>query len=211
MGAVCFLSISVVTNNRATAPVRDRTTKRRDRHTARLADPLHGMTRHMPIPKELQIMHYRTFTAALIAGLGLAMSGIASAQSTTPPTDTWRMPYQSGFWGHAGASVGQSKLELGCPAGGSCDDKDTSFRVYAGGKFNNALGLELGLVDYGPFAPAGGETEGRGLHIPLIFGFPPGTNSSVFAKAGVNYSQMEVTDKSLGVATGKESGGGPRY
>jgi len=169
------------------------------------------MTRHMPIPKELQIMHYRTFTAAVIAGLGLATSGIASAQSTTPTTDTWRMPYQSGFWGHAGASVGQSKLELGCPAGGSCDDKDTSFRIYAGGKFNNAFGLELGLVDYGTFDRAGGETKGRGLDIPLIFGFPLGTNSSVFAKAGVNYSQMEVSDNSLGVATGKESGWGPRY
>ncbi|MFL6563931.1 MAG: porin family protein [Burkholderiales bacterium] len=161
-------------------------------------------------------MHYRNLTAAVIAGLGLATSGIASAQSTTSPStsttaDTWRMPYQSGFWGHAGASVGQSKLELGCPAGGSCDDKDTSFRIYAGGKFNNAFGLELGLVDYGTFDRAGGETKGRGLDIPLIFGFPLGTNSSVFAKAGVNYSQMEVSDNSVGVTTGKESGWGPRY
>src|SRR3954453_7981743 len=191
MGAVCFSSLSVVRINDETVPVCDRTTKRRDRHTGRLADPLHGMTRHMPNPNELQIMHYRNLTAAVIAGLGLVTSGIASAQSTTSTsttttTDTWRMPYQSGFWGHAGASVGQSKLELGCPAGGSCDNKDTSFRVYAGGKFNNAFGLELGLVDYGTFDRAGGETKGRGLYIPLIFGYPLGTISSVFAKAGVN-------------------------
>jgi OOP family OmpA-OmpF porin len=157
-------------------------------------------------------MHNRTFTATAVAALGLATSGIASAQSTTSTTaDTWRMPYQSGFWGHAGASVGQSKLQLGCPPGGSCDDKDTSFRIFAGGKFNNAFGLELGLVDYGTFDRGGGETKGRGLDIPLIFGFPIGTNSSVFAKAGVNYSRMEVSDNSAGVSTGKESGWGPRY
>src|SRR5512138_2731421 len=130
-------------------------------------------------------MHYRTLTAAALAGLGLATSGIAWAQSATSTTaDTWRMPYQSGFWGHAGASVGQSKLQLACPAGGSCDDKDTSFRIFAGGKFNNAFGLELGLVDYGKFDRAGGETKGWGLDIPLILGFPIGSNSSVFAKAG---------------------------
>jgi OmpA-OmpF porin, OOP family len=157
-------------------------------------------------------MHYRTLTAAVIAGLGLATSGIVSAQSpTSTTTDTWRMPYQGGFWGHAGASVGQSKLQLGCPPAGSCDDKDTAFRIFAGGKFNNAFGLELGLLDYGTFDRGGGETKGRGLDIPLIFGFPIGTNSSVFAKAGVNYSRMEVSDNSAGVSTGKESGWGPRY
>jgi OOP family OmpA-OmpF porin len=158
-------------------------------------------------------MHYRTFTATAVAALGLATAGIASAQSTTASStaDTWRMPYQSGFWGHAGASVGQSKLQLGCPPAGSCDDKDTSYRIFAGGKFNNAFGLELGLVDYGTFDRGGGETKGRGLDIPLIFGFPIGANSSVFAKAGVNYSRMEVSDNSAGVSTGKESGWGPRY
>jgi len=159
-------------------------------------------------------MHYRTFTAAAAAALGLATSGIVSAQSTTSPTttDTWRMPYQSGFWGHAGASVGQSKLQLSCPPGGSCDDKDTSFRIFAGGRFNNAFGLEIGLLDYGTFDRGGGETKGRGLDIPLMLGFPIGRNSSVFAKAGVNYSQMEVTAGSPAlVQTGKESGWGPRY
>lgn len=159
-------------------------------------------------------MHYRNLAAAVIAGLGLATSGIASAQSTTSTsttttTDTWRMPYQSNFWGHAGASVGQSKLQLGCPPSGSCDDKDTSFRAFAGGRFNNAFGLELGLVSFGSFDRAGGETKGYGLDIPLLLGFPIGANSSVFLKAGAHYSKMEVGGNAL-VQTGKESGWGPR-
>jgi len=159
-------------------------------------------------------MHYRT--AFLFAALGLA-AGIASAQSTSSttasptPDDSWRMPYQSGFWGHAGASVGQSKLQLNCPPAGSCDDKDTSFRIYAGGRFNRIFGMELGLLSYGTFDRGGGETDGYGLDIPLLLGFPIGQNSSVFAKAGAHYSSMDVGGNPAFVQTGKESGWGPRY
>lgn len=158
-------------------------------------------------------MHYRTLTAVAIAALGLAASGAASAQTarSSTTTDTWRLPYQSGFWGHAGASIGQSKLRLDCPAGASCDSNDTSFRIYAGGKFNNAFGLELGLLNYGKFGRGGGDTKGVGLDIPVLLGFPIGANSSVFAKAGVHYSRMEVTGNPALVQTGKESGWGPRF
>jgi len=151
-------------------------------------------------------MHYRSITTAVLAALGIAAAGAASAQ-----TDQWRLPYQSGFWGHAGASFGRSELKLGCPAGTSCDDKDAAFRVFAGGKFNNTFGLELGLMNFGKFSRGGGDTKGWGLDIPLLLGFPIGTNSSVFAKAGINYSRMEVGGNSAVVNTGKESGWGPRF
>jgi hypothetical protein len=158
-------------------------------------------------------MHYRTISAVAIAALGFAASGIATAQTATSSTttDSWRLPYQSGFWGHAGASIGRSELKLNCPAGASCDTKDTAFRVYAGGKFNNAFGLELGVVNYGKFARGGGDTEGWGLDIPVLLGFPIGANSSVFAKAGINFSRMEVGGNPALVRTGKESGWGPRF
>jgi OmpA-OmpF porin, OOP family len=161
-------------------------------------------------------MHYRIIRTAVLTALGIAAAGAASAPTTTSSSsgatsDQWRMPYQSGFWGHAGASVGQSKLKLNCPPAGSCDDKDTSFRVFAGGRFNNAFGLELGLVSFGTFDRGGGETDGWGLDIPLLLGFPIGANSSVFAKAGVHYSSMDVGGNPALVRTGKESGFGPRY
>jgi OOP family OmpA-OmpF porin len=161
-------------------------------------------------------MHYRIIRTAVLAALGIAAAGAASAQTNTSSssgatTDPLRMPYQSGFWGHAGASVGQSKLQLGCPPAGSCDSKDTAFRVFAGGRFNNAFGLELGLMSFGTFDRGGGETDGWGLDIPLLLGFPIGPNSSVFAKAGVHYSSMDVGGNPALVRTGKESGFGPRY
>jgi hypothetical protein len=144
---------------------------------------------------------------------GLALAAPALAQTTdTQRTDTWRMPYEGGFWGHAGISFGQSKLDAGCPAGFSCDDKDQTFRLYAGGRFNNAIGLELGVLNPGRFRRGGGETDGWGADAALVAGIPIGANSSIFGKLGVIYSRMEVTASPLsGVRTGKERGFGGRW
>jgi opacity protein-like surface antigen len=165
-------------------------------------------------------MHSRTITAVALAALGIAASGVTSAQTAADSrtaaadsrnaADGWRLPYQSGFWGHAGASLGRSKLDLPCPAGAACDNTDTGFRAFVGGRFNNTFGLELGVVNFGKFERGGGDTKGWGLDIPLMLGFPIGANSSVFAKAGIVYSRMDVAGNSALVATGKESGWGPR-
>jgi OOP family OmpA-OmpF porin len=142
---------------------------------------------------------------------GLALAAPALAQPTdTQRTDTWRMPYERGFWGHAGISFGQSKLDASCPAPFPCDDKDQTFRLYAGGRFNNAIGLELGVLNPGRFRRGNGETDGWGADAALIAGIPIGANSSIFGKLGVVYSRMEVT----GIASlppGKESGFGGRW
>jgi OmpA-OmpF porin, OOP family len=158
-------------------------------------------------------MLYRTITAVAIAALGLAASGIASAQTATSSTttDTWRMPYQSGFWGHAGASFGQSKFKDGCIAGFACDDKDQAFRLYAGGRFNNAVGLEAGLLNMGKFQRGGGETDGWGLDLALIAGVPIGANSAIFGKLGAIYGRTEVEGTAASLNRGKERGFGPRY
>jgi OOP family OmpA-OmpF porin len=167
-------------------------------------------------------MHFRPLTAVSIAALGLAVSGFASAQTTTSPstttststTDTWRMPYQRGFWGHAGASIGQSKMDDACagfPGTFACDDKDQAFRVYAGGRFNNAVGLEVGVMNPGQFDRGGGETDGWGADLALVAGVPIGANSAIFGKAGFLYSRMEVTGTAPGLRTGKERGFGPRF
>ena len=162
-------------------------------------------------------MHHRTFTAVAIAAFGFAASGTASAQTTTSPTtsDTWRMPYQSGFWGNAGLSFGQSKFKDGCAPGFACDDKDQAFRLYAGGRFNNAVGLEAGVFNLGKFQLGGGgaDTKNWGVDLALVAGIPIGANSAIFGKLGLLYGRTKVegSPAAPGLATGKESGFGPRF
>ena len=161
-------------------------------------------------------MHFRTANAVAVAVLGLALSGMASAQSrsptapTGPASDGWRMPYQSGFWGHAGLSLGQSKLDDACVAGFDCDDTDQAARLYFGGRFNNALGLEIGLLHIGRFQRGGGETDGYGIDAAFVAGFPIGANSAIFGKLGAIYARTD-TDGPGFVETGSERDWGVRY
>ena len=158
-------------------------------------------------------MYHRTLAVICLTTLGIAAPGVARAQQmSTPatPPDSWRMPYERGFWGHAGISFGQSKLSDSCIGGFACDDKDQTFRLYAGGRFNNAVGLEAGLMNMGRFQRGGGQTDGYGLDFALIAGVPIGTNSAVFGKLGAIYSHTEVGGTAPGLATGTERGWGPR-
>jgi OOP family OmpA-OmpF porin len=161
-------------------------------------------------------MHFRNIAALSLATLGIAAPALALAQQTSAPPrapDSWRMPYERGFWGHAGVNFGQSKLKAGdsCISGFRCDEKDQTFRLYAGGRMNNAVGLEAGLFNIGTFTRGGGETDGYGVDLTLIAGVPIGANSAVFGKLGAAYARTEVEGSAPGLDTGTERGWGPRY
>jgi OmpA-OmpF porin, OOP family len=155
------------------------------------------------------IMKSLSLSTGAILALGIGLAAPAFAQSQ-PPTETWRMPYERGFWGHAGISFGQSKLDdLDCTSG-ACDDKDQAFKLYAGGRFSNIFGLEVGLLNIGKFAANGGEADGWGADAALIAGFPIGANSSIFGKLGVIYARTELSN-TTGIDAGKERGFGGRW
>jgi OOP family OmpA-OmpF porin len=146
----------------------------------------------------------------LIAGLALAAPALA--QPTDTRTDTFRMPYERGFWGHAGISAGRGKLDASCPAGFECDLKDNRvFRAYAGGRFNNAIGLELGAINIGDYSRGGGTTDGWGVDAALVAGLPIGANSAIFGKLGVIYARTEVAGIAPTLNRGKERGFGGRW
>jgi OmpA-OmpF porin, OOP family len=148
--------------------------------------------------------------AMLLLGLGLAAPSFA--QTTTTTTDTWRMPYERGFWGHAGISFGQSKLDdVTCTPGLRCDDKDQAFKLYAGGRFSNIFGLEVGVLNIGKFYANGGEADGWGADAALIAGIPIGSNSAIFGKLGVIYARTEISTTVPVITNGKERGFGGRW
>lgn len=150
--------------------------------------------------------------AAVFASSSLLAVPVVQAQTTSSGSGiTW--PHQRGFWGYAGASIGRSELDASCPAGFGCDDEDTSFRAFAGGRFNNILGAEIGWAHLGEWTRGGGDTDSQALDLALTAGIPFGQNNrhSVFLKAGVNYARSEVKGSAAGLQTGKEDGWGPRF
>ena len=146
--------------------------------------------------------------AALLVGLGIAAPSFAQQTQT----DTFRLPYERGFWGHAGISFGQSKLDdVTCSPGFGCDDKDQAFKLYAGGRFNNTFGLEVGALNIGKFSANGGEADGWGADVAILAGIPIGANSAIFGKLGVIYARTELSASVPGIDTGKERGFGGRW
>lgn len=171
----------------------------------------------------------KAIPAAMLTALCTALPGMALGQTTTTTpvygssaTDAsagqttsssgsgWTMPYQRGFWGHAGLSVGRSELNADCTPGFACDDSDVAWRAFAGGRFNNAIGAEVAYLNLGKFRRGGGETESHGLDFALVAGVPFGTNNnwSVFGKLGTYYGWNDVSG--IGVASGDDEGFSPR-
>jgi OOP family OmpA-OmpF porin len=126
-------------------------------------------------------------TLTLVAALALAGAVPAFAQSD------YRAPWRGDFWGYIGASGGESKFEANCRNTNvfQCDQRDTAFRVYAGGQMNRVLGLEVGYTDFGRIRASGGETNAWAVPIVLTAGFHA-DRWSVFGKAGGLYSRTDV-------------------
>jgi OOP family OmpA-OmpF porin len=142
-----------------------------------------------------------------LAGLALAASGNVLAQSTE-----WRNPMGRDFWGYLGASAGESKFRTECSSLFDCDRKDTGFKIYGGGKFNDIVGLELGYTDFGKIRASGGETDAWAGSIALTAGVPIGDRFSVFAKGGGVYGRTDVkASASTLLDTGHKNGWGTTW
>jgi len=146
-------------------------------------------------------------TVSLFIGMPAAL-----AQQSGGMMSGLKMPYERDFWGYIGASIGRSEINIDCPAGGGCDFTDQTFRVFGGGRFNDAVGAEVGYIKFGDFSRPGGEIDSKALDFTLIAGIPFATNWSVFGKVGAVYARTSVTGTpQANVQTGKESGWGPRF
>lgn len=128
--------------------------------------------------------------ATTLATLGVIASGTALAQQPNA------VPWRGDFWGYMGASAGESKYRSECNRTVTlfqCDTKDTGFKVYAGGKINPVLGLEIGYTDFGRIRVLGGETEAWAVPITLTAGIPLGQRFNIFGKVGGLYARTDVS------------------
>jgi OOP family OmpA-OmpF porin len=151
---------------------------------------------------------------ALAIALGvasLAAASLAHAQSTAGARTGMAMPYERGFWNHVGLSYGSSQLDASCLGGFSCDDRDKALRIFAGGRFNNTIGAEIGWINMGEWTRGGGDTDAQALDLVLTAGIPFGTNNrhSVFGKLGTAYTRTDVSGPA--VTNGNEDKWDVRY
>jgi OmpA-OmpF porin, OOP family len=172
----------------------------------------------------------RAAKAAAVLAVGAMVPMAASAQTTfgQPATGQtvadpaaagqtragtgMQMPWQGQFWGHFGASVGAGEIGLDAPPGVDRDRRDTVWRVFGGGRFNNAIGGEIGWVDLGTydFTP-GGDASVEGLDLALVAGVPFATNWNIFGKVGGAYLRSSVAPGIPGIEDGTLRRWGARF
>jgi opacity protein-like surface antigen len=149
------------------------------------------------------------------AAPALCFSMSAQAQSA-PPSGT--SASASGGWfspgrGYLGLSLGQSRYGAAC--GGTafvCDDTDQAWRVTAGSMGGNYWGVELGYLDLGTMARAGGKTKAQGLNLSLVGKAPVWQSFSIFGKVGATYGRTETSSAAgSAITAGTERGLGLSY
>ncbi len=155
----------------------------------------------------------RTVVCVVLAAAP-AFWGVAAAQTSSGSSSS----ATGGDWfgkprGYLGLSLGRSRYSVDC--GGVafvCDKSDQSVKVTAGAMSGNFWGVELGYLDLGRIARAGGTTKAQGLNLSLVGKAPVGWQFSVFGKVGATYGRTETSALAgSGIAAGTERGMGLSY
>ena len=111
---------------------------------------------------------------------------------------------------YIGGGIGQSKAKDGCSGvsgpGVSCDDKDTSFRLFGGYQFTPNISAELGYADHGKAKLSGpggtDELAATAWDLSGIFQWPfSNTGFSVFGRLGLYVGKVELSGPDHGDKT----------
>lgn len=156
------------------------------------------------------------------ARIGLAVVGLASAITFVGPA----FAQDTGLY--IGGALGQATVDVDCTGATSCDDKDTSWRIFGGYQFNRNFAIEAGYIDLGEASAAGptppfGTTsviqEATAFDVVAVGMLPIMDRFSVFGKLGFYRADTDVsvTNTVLGSFSESDSntdltfGAGVRY
>jgi OOP family OmpA-OmpF porin len=124
-------------------------------------------------------------TIYLAAAMASALS--LSAPATAGFFDLTLAPF-------IGASVGQASYDMTCPAGSSCDDTDTAWKIYGGLEVNEYISMEAGYVNLGEVEVSGtpsGTAEVHGMTIQVIGSYAINPSFSLIGRGGMNILNLE--------------------
>jgi OmpA-OmpF porin, OOP family len=122
----------------------------------------------------------RSKAVLAIAGISaaLAFSGGAAAQPSLSSA-------------YIGGTIGQSEYKDGCAGLGSCDKKDTAWRILGGYQVNRYFAAELGYHNLGEASAAAGATEGKAWELVGVGAYPFANQFSVYGKLGVYRGELK--------------------
>jgi opacity protein-like surface antigen len=115
---------------------------------------------------------------------------------------------------YVGGSIGQSKFKNACtglPAGLSCDEKDTAWRVLGGYQFNPNIAAELGYHNFGETKATGSGFEvkdkAKAWELVAVGMWPIANQFGIYGKLGGHHSESTIESNLTGVG-GKNTGNG---
>jgi OOP family OmpA-OmpF porin len=134
-------------------------------------------------------------TAAIASALAL------STPATAGFFDFTLAPY-------LGFSVGQATSDITCPAGVSCDDSDSAWKIYGGLEMNEYISMQVGYTDQGEVTYSGtpsGVREVDGMTIQMLGTYSLNPSFMLFGIGGMNILNTEVDGTIAG--TGNNNSG----
>lgn len=143
------------------------------------------------------------------ARTGLAILGLASAMAFVSPA----FAQDTGFY--VGGALGQTSFDVDCTGATSCDDEDSSWKIFGGYQFNKHFALEFGYADLGeatasvslpPFT-ANGALKATVWELVAVGSMPIADRFSIFGKIGLyrGDTDFDVTVPGLGSASESDS------
>jgi OOP family OmpA-OmpF porin len=150
-------------------------------------------------------------TKAVVTVLGLASTVLALPAAA-------QMSMSSAY---IGGGLGQSKFKDGCSGlsglGVSCDDSDTSFKIFGGYQFNRYIAAELGYNDLGKAKVTGpggtDEFKATAWELSAVGSWPVMDQLAVFGRLGAYYGEGKISGPDNGEkkTTNLTFGAGAQY
>jgi len=120
--------------------------------------------------------------------------------------DSSMLPWPGGY---VGFGVGRSKFESDCSSGFSCENRDTAYKLFIGGRLHEMVSVEAGYIDFGKASRDGGSIDAHGATLSLVGSVPVAEGISLLGRVGTTYAS---TNRSAAVgSTGSENGFGVHY
>jgi OOP family OmpA-OmpF porin len=146
------------------------------------------------------VMKSNMVLAAGLVGAALAFSAPAAfAQARGAAADTG--------W-YVGGSFGQSTTDCNVPAGFSCDDKDTAWKIFGGYQINRNFAAEAGYSQLGEVTATGGgvnaKAKATAWDLVGVGSYPLSNQFSIYGKLGFYNGEVKVSSNVAG-GSGKKT------